>query len=390
MTRKDPIYLDYAATTPVYPEVVERMTACLNDPELGANPASSHGAGRRVSECIEAARAEVAGCLNAEPREVVFTSGATEADNMAVKGGARFHRRRGGHVITSVTEHKAVTDSCRQLEREGFEVTWLRPGADGRIEPGQVAGALRDDTVVVSIMHVNNETGTVNPVAEIAERLKGRRVLFHVDAAQSVGRLPVDVGALGADLVSVSAHKAGGPKGIGALWLRRRPAARIEPILHGGGHERGLRSGTPATHQIVGMAEAFRVAEALRESEYGRIEALAGELRERLKAIGAVHDNGDPARGVPHIVNLAFDGIGGESLVALIPGIAVTSGSACMTATAEPSYVLRALGRSPRLAEASLRFSLGRFTTADDVARAAEQVAAAVTHLRRISPLAVA
>lgn len=390
MTTGETIYLDYAATTPVYPEVVERMTACLNDPALAANPSSSHAAGRRAAECIETARGQVAGCLNADPREIVFTSGATEADNMAVKGGARFHRRRGGHVITSVTEHKAVTESCRQLEREGFEVTRLRPRPDGRIGAEQVAGALRDDTALVSIMHVNNETGTINPVAEIAAALEGRRVLFHVDAAQSVGRLAVDVQALGADLVSLSAHKAGGPKGVGALWLRGRPAARIEPIIQGGGHERGLRSGTPATHQIVGMAEAFRVAESLRESEYERIGALAGELRERLKAPGAVFDNGDPAVGVPHIVNLAFDGIGGESLLALIPEIAVAGGSACMTAAAEPSYVLRALGRSPRLAEASLRFSLGRYTTGADIARAGERVNAAVTHLRRISPLDVA
>lgn len=382
------IYLDYAATTPVDPRVAKRMAEFLTLDGVFANPSSMHGPGRAARAAVEKARADVASLINADSMEIVWTSGATESDNLALKGVAHFHRDQGRHIVTSKIEHKAVLDTCGQLEREGFEVTYLKPDRDGLIQPDAVAAAMRDGTVLVSIMHVNNEIGTANDIAAISEIVHARGALLHVDAAQSAGKLPIDVKAMQVDLLSLSGHKVYGPKGIGALYVRRQPRVNLEPIIHGGHHEAGMRSGTLATHQIVGMGEAYRIA---REQLAGEAPKLAA-LRERLwntlhAAIPVALMNGHPLQRVPSILNVSFPGIEGESLLFGCSGLAVSSGSACSAASAEPSYVLRALGRDDELAGSSLRFSLGRFTTADDVDAAAKIV---IEEYQRLKALALA
>ncbi len=381
------VYLDYAATTPVAPEVAARMAQCLTREGVFGNPGStSHDDGEAASELVEAARAQVAAAVGAEPGEVVWTSGATEADNLAIFGTALYYRDAGRHIVTVRTEHKAVLDPCRELERRGWRVTYLTPDRDGMLDPEQVAAALRPDTVLVSIMHVNNETGVIQDIAAIASlcaQAGGARL--HVDAAQSVGKCAVNFAALGIDLLSLSAHKAYGPKGVGALVVSRQRGAQLQPLLYGGGQERGLRSGTVATHQVVGMGAAFALAKAAPPYENERIALLQDRLWHGLASLGGVLRNGDGARSVPHLLNVSFEGVEGESLLAAIrPQIAVSTGSACTSITQEPSYVLRALGRDDRLAESSLRFSLGRYSSESDVETAVTVVAHAVERLRRI------
>lgn len=383
-----PVYLDYAATTPVDPRVAEVMAGCLTRGGLFANPASTHAPGRAARAVVEDARAAVAALLNCESREIVFTSGATEADNLAIKGVAEWHRQRGRHLVTAKTEHKAVVDSCKALEAAGWEVTWLVPdAASGRIAPEQVADALREDTVLVSIMHVNNETGVINDIAGIGAVTRQRGVLLHVDAAQSVGKLPVDLAALPVDLLSLSAHKFYGPKGVGALFVRRRPRANLAPQQHGGGHERGLRSGTLPTHQIAGLGEAARLADRLLAEEMARLEDLRRRLWEGIADLGEL--NGDPEARVPGILNVSFPGVEGESLLLALDDLAVSSGAACTSASREPSYVLRALGRDDQLAQASLRFSVGRFTRVEEVDYAVRRLRTEVARLRALAPDAV-
>ncbi|HEV2331789.1 MAG TPA: IscS subfamily cysteine desulfurase [Gammaproteobacteria bacterium] len=379
------IYLDYAATTPMDPKVAERMATCLTLDGLFANPASAHAPGRQARAAVEQARSQVAALVNAKPQEIVFTSGATEADNLAIKGVAHFERARGKHIVTSRIEHKAVLDACKQLEREGFEVTWLKPDADGLIQPESVRAALRPDTVLVSIMQANNELGTVNDIAAIGRLLKGHGARFHVDAAQSAGKLPIDLARLDVGLMSFAAHKVYGPKGIGALYVRREPRVNLEPLIHGGGHEQGMRSGTLATHQIVGMGEAFRLALEHMPEEALRLTALRERLWQGLKRIEGVLLNGHPSQHLPGILNLSFPGVEGESLLYACDKLAVSSGSACNSASQEPSYVLRALGRDDQLAGASLRFSLGRYTTEAEVDEAVEIV---TREYRRLAALA--
>ena len=382
------IYLDYAATTPVDPRVAERMAECLTRDGLFGNPSSMHGPGRAARAAVEKARAQVAALINAGSPEIVWTSGATESDNLAIKGVARFYRDKGRHIITSRIEHKAVLDTCGQLEREGFEVTYLKPDRDGVIQPEAIAAALRDDTVLVSIMHVNNEIGTVNDIAVISQVVHARNALFHVDAAQSAGKLPIDVKAMDLDMVSLSGHKVYGPKGIGALYVRRQPRVNLQPLLHGGHHETGLRSGTLATHQIVGMGEAYRIAREQLAEEMPQLAALREQLWRLLQAgIPAALLNGHPSQRVAGILNVSFPGIEGESLLFGCSGLAVSSGSACSAASAEPSYVLRALGRDDELAGASLRFSMGRFTTPAEVEAAAGIV---IREYQRLKALALA
>ena len=385
---KLPIYLDYAATTPVDPRVAEKMAECLTLDGNFGNPASrSHLFGWKAEEAVENARRQVANTLGADPREIVWTSGATESDNLAIKGVARFYSKKGKHIITSKIEHKAVLDPCRQLEREGFEVTYLEPDTDGIIAPYQVADALREDTILVSLMHVNNEIGTVTDIAAIGEITRAKGVLFHVDAAQSVGKLPIDLSEMKVDLMSVCAHKIYGPKGIGALYVRRKPRVRLEALIHGGGHERGMRSGTLPTHQIVGMGEAFRIATEEMAAEQARLETLRQRLWNAVKDMEEVHINGSTEQYVPGIINISFAFVEGESLLMSIKDLAVSSGSACTSASLEPSYVLRALGLNDELAHSSIRFSLGRFTTEEDVDYAVEQTRHAVEKLRELSPL---
>ncbi|HET7650109.1 MAG TPA: IscS subfamily cysteine desulfurase [Gammaproteobacteria bacterium] len=382
------IYLDYAATTPVDPRVAERMAEFLTRDGVFANPSSMHAPGRAARAAVEKARADVASLINADSMEIVWTSGATESDNLALKGVAHFHRDQGRHIVTSKIEHKAVLDTCGQLEREGFEVTYLKPDRDGLIQPDAVAAAMRDDTVLVSIMHVNNEIGTANDIAAISAIVHARGALFHVDAAQSAGKLPIDVKAMHVDLLSLSGHKVYGPKGIGALYVRRQPRVNLEPIIHGGHHEAGMRSGTLATHQIVGMGEAYRIAREQLADEAPTLAALRERLWSALHAaIPVALMNGHPSQRVPSILNVSFPGIEGESLLFGCSGLAVSSGSACSAASAEPSYVLRALGRDDELAGSSLRFSLGRFTTADDVDAAAKIV---IEEYERLKALALA
>jgi len=379
------IYLDYAATTPMDPRVAERMAACLTRDGLFANPASAHGPGRKARAAVEAARAEIAALVNATPQEIVFTSGATESDNLAIKGLARFERQRGWHIVTSRIEHKAVLDACKQLEKEGFEITWLKPDAQGLIQPDAVRAALRPDTVLVSIMQANNEIGTVNDVAAIGAMLQGHSARFHVDAAQSAGKLPIDLKQLNVDLMSFSGHKVYGPKGVGALYVRKEPRVNLEPLIHGGGHERGLRSGTLATHQIVGMGEAFRLARESLAEEAARLTALRERLWRGLQQIEGVLLNGHPGQRLPGILNLSFPRVEGESLLYACEPLAVSSGSACNSAEQEPSYVLRALGRDDQLAGASLRFSLGRYTTEAEVDQAIEIVTREYTRLSALA-----
>ncbi len=385
---KLPIYLDYSATTPVDPRVAARLTECLTSDGVFGNAASrSHAFGWQAEAVIEEARQHVADLINADPREIVWTSGATESDNLAIKGVAHFNARKGKHIITSKIEHKAVLDTCRQLEREGYEVTYLDPDADGLTSAQAVASAIRDDTTLVSIMHVNNELGVINDIAAIGEVCRERGVIYHVDAAQSAGKVPIDLSVMKVDLMSFSAHKVYGPKGIGALYVRRKPRVRLEAQIHGGGHERGMRSGTLPTHQIAGMGEAFRIAREEMKEEGERIQALRNRLWEGLKSIEAVHLNGSLAQRVSGNLNASFAYVEGESLIMALKDLALSSGSACTSASLEPSYVLRALGLEDELAHSSLRFSIGRFTTQEDVDYTIEKVRSAVAKLRELSPL---
>ncbi|HZX29171.1 MAG TPA: IscS subfamily cysteine desulfurase [Telluria sp.] len=385
---KLPIYLDYSATTPVDPRVAQKMCECLTMDGNFGNPASrSHLFGWKAEEAVENARRQVAELVNADPREIVWTSGATESDNLAIKGVAHFYASKGKHIVTTKIEHKAVLDTTRQLEREGFEVTYLEPGEDGLITPAMVEAALRDDTILVSVMHVNNEIGTINDIAAIGELTRARGILFHVDAAQSTGKVAIDLEAMKVDLMSFSAHKTYGPKGIGALYVRRKPRVRIEAQMHGGGHERGMRSGTLATHQIVGMGEAFRIAKEEMAVENVRIKALADRFKAGLEGMEEVYLNGSASARVPHNLNLSFNYVEGESLIMALKDLAVSSGSACTSASLEPSYVLRALGRNDELAHSSIRFTFGRFTSEEEVDYAAAKVREAVTKLRELSPL---
>lgn len=379
----NPVYLDYAATTPVDPRVAEQMAQCLTLDGNFGNPASrSHLIGWKAEEAVEEARRQVADLVHCDPREIVWTSGATESDNLAIKGAAHFHRERGRHLITSLIEHKAVLDTFRHLETEGFEVTYLRPDATGIVAPETLAAAIRPDTTLISLMHVNNELGSVNDIAALGAIAREKGVLFHVDAAQSAGKLPLDVSALPVDLMSFSAHKVYGPKGMGALYVCRNPRVDIEAQIHGGGHERGMRSGTLATHQIVGMGAAFALAQEHLQEEAARLWRLRSRLLEGVLAIQGVTLNGPARQTAPGIVNLSFAGVDGESLLLALREIAVSSGSACTSATMEPSYVLRGIGLADELAQSALRLSMGRFTTEQDVDTAIESLRRAVTGLR--------
>ena len=380
------IYLDYAATTPVDPQVVALMQQCLGQEGDYANPSSAHGPGRAARARVERAREQVAGLVGAQPGEIVFTSGATEADNLALRGAALYHAYKGRHLVTCRTEHRAVLDSCRALEKEGFEVTWLVPEADGRVEAEQLARALRPDTVLVSLMHVNNETGLIQDIAALGSVCRQRGVLLHVDAAQSAGKLPIAVHEMGVDLMSFSAHKIYGPKGAGALFVSRAPRCNLAQVLHGGGQEQGLRPGTLATHQIAGMGLAFELAGQRMAHDHRQATALRERLWQGLRSLGGVTENGRQALCLPNIVNVSFDGVEGESLMFGLPGLALSSGSACASAAREPSYVLRALGRDDQAAQASLRFSLGRPTTVGQVDRALEMVGLRVRALRALAP----
>jgi len=385
---KLPIYLDYASTTPVDPRVVAKMQECLSLEGNYGNPASrSHEFGWKAEESVEEARANVASLVNCDHREIVWTSGATESDNLAIKGAARFYRKKGNHVITSKLEHKAVLDSCRQLEREGFEVTYLDPDAKGIIKPEELVKNIKDETILVSLMHVNNEIGVINDIAALGEITRENGIVFHVDAAQSTGKVPIDLANLKVDLMSFSAHKTYGPKGVGALFVRRKPRVRLEAMIHGGGHERGMRSGTLPTHQIVGMGEAFKLAEEEMSADNARISALREKFWQGLKDIEEVHLNGHEEKRVAGFLNVSFNFIEGESLIMALKDIAVSSGSACTSASLEPSYVLRALGLKDELAHSSIRFALGRFTTEQEVDYTINLVKDSVTKLRELSPL---
>ena len=385
---KTPIYLDYAATTPVDPRVAEKMMQYLTLDGIFGNPASrSHKFGWQAEEAVDIARNDIAALVGADPREIVFTSGATESDNLAIKGAANFYQKKGKHIITCKTEHKAVLDTCRQLEREGFDVTYLAPQSNGIIDLKQLEAAMREDTILVSIMHVNNEIGVVQDIAEIGEMCRSRGIIFHVDATQSVGKLPIDLSKLKVDLMSFSAHKVYGPMGIGALFVRRKPRIRIEAQQHGGGHERGMRSGTLPVHQIAGMGEAYRIAKEEMESEAARLRALRLRLWNGLKDIEEVYLNGDLENGAPGILNISFNYVEGESLIMALKDLAVSSGSACTSASLEPSYVLRALGMNDELAHSSIRFSLGRFTTQEEIDYAINLVRNSIGRLRDLSPL---
>ncbi len=383
-----PIYLDYASTTPVDPVVADKMMECLTTSGKFGNPASrSHVFGWEAESAVEEARADVASIMGADPREIVWTSGATEANNLAIKGCAHFNVRRGKHIVTSRIEHKAVLDTCRQLEREGFELTYLDPDASGLIQPEMVSEAIRQDTTVVSIMHVNNELGTRNDIASIGKVCRDRKIFFHVDAAQSAGKTPIDVEEMNVDMMSFSAHKLYGPKGIGALYVRRKPRVRIEAQIHGGGHERGMRSGTLATHQIVGMGEAFRLGREMLGSETDRITRLRHRLWTGVADMEEVYLNGSAQQSVPGIINISFAFVEGESLIMALRDLAVSSGSACTSASLEPSYVLRALGLNDEMAHSSIRFSIGRYTTEEQIDDTIKKVRRAVGKLRELSPL---
>ncbi|MEM6161864.1 IscS subfamily cysteine desulfurase [Erwinia sp. P6884] len=384
---KLPIYLDYSATTPADPRVAEKMMQYLTKDGIFGNPASrSHRFGWQAEEAVDIARNQVAELIGADPREIVFTSGATESDNLAIKGAAQLAQDKGRHIITSQTEHKAVLDTCLQLEKEGFEVTYLAPRPDGIIDLQTVEAALRDDTILVSIMQVNNETGVVQDIAAIGELCHARGILFHVDATQSVGKLPIDLAHLNVDLMSFSAHKLYGPKGIGALYVRRKPRIRIAAQIHGGGHERGMRSGTLPVHQIVGMGEACRIAKEEMAEEMARLGELRRRFWQGIRDIEEVYLNGDFTQGAPTILNVSFNHVDGESLIMALKDLAVSTGSACTSASLEPSYVLRALGLSDELAHSSVRFSLGRFTTEEEIDYAVALLHKALGRLRELSP----
>ena len=385
---KLPIYMDYASTTPVDPRVAKKISDHLTLDGNFGNPASrSHKFGWQAEEAVEEARSHVANLVNCDPREIVWTSGATEADNLAIKGIANFYQKNGKHIITSKIEHKAVLDPCRQLERDGFEVTYLEPNEGGLITAEAISNAIREDTILISIMHINNELGTINDLDSIGTLAREKGIFFHVDAAQSTGKVAINLTSLPVDLMSFSAHKTYGPKGIGALFVRRKPRVRIEAQIHGGGHERGMRSGTLATHQIVGMGEAFRIAKEEMDADTKRVEALHKRFFESVSNIEEVYVNGDPDNKVSNILNISFAYVEGESLIMALKDIAVSSGSACTSASLEPSYVLRALGRKDELASSSIRFSFGRFTTDQEVDYTVSLINHAVERLRELSPL---
>ena len=385
---KLPIYLDYSATTPVDDRVAQAMMKCLTLDGNYGNPASrSHSFGWSAEKAVEEARKNVAALINANPKEIIWTSGATESDNLAIKGAAHFYQKNGKHIITCKTEHKAVLDTCRQLEREGFEVTYLEPQSTGLIDLENLKATIRDDTILVSIMHVNNEIGVIQDIKSIGELTRERKIIFHVDAAQSPGKVAIDVQDMNVDLMSLSAHKVYGPKGIGALYVRRKPRVRIEAQMHGGGHERGMRSGTLPTHQIVGMGEAFRIAKEEMAADNERIFMLRNRLLNGLKDIDEIYINGDLEHRVPGNLNVSFNFIEGESLIMALKDIAVSSGSACTSASLEPSYVLRALGRDDELAHSSIRFTIGRFTTVEEVDYTIDLIKRSVVKLRDLSPL---
>jgi len=381
-----PIYMDYSATTPIDPRVADAMIPFLR--EQFGNPASrSHAYGWSAEAAVEKARADVAALVGADPREIIWTSGATESNNLALKGAAQFYKSKGKHIITVKTEHKAVLDTVRELERVGFEATYLEPQDNGLVSIEQLEAAIRPDTIIVSVMLVNNEIGVVQPIKEIGELCRKKGIIFHSDAAQATGKVEINLEELKVDLMSFSAHKTYGPKGIGALYVRRKPRVRLEAQMHGGGHERGLRSGTLAPHQIVGMGEAFRIAKEEMDSELARIKALRDRLAKGLMEIEEVYINGDMEHRVPHNLNVSFNFVEGESLIMAVKDLAVSSGSACTSASLEPSYVLRALGRSDELAHSSIRFTIGRFTTEEDIDFAIKLLKDKVGKLRELSPL---
>jgi cysteine desulfurase len=385
---KLPIYFDYSATTPVDKRVAEKMMQYMTTDGFYGNPASrSHKFGWQAEEAVDIARNQIAELINADPREIVFTSGATESDNLAIKGAANFYNKRGKHIITCKTEHKAVLDTCRELERQGFEVTYLDPEENGLIDLNKLESAMRDDTVLVSIMHVNNEIGVIQDIAEIGEMCRSRKVIFHVDAAQSVGKIHLDMQLLKVDLLSISAHKMYGPKGIGALYVRRKPRIRLEAQMHGGGHERGMRSGTLATHQIVGMGEACRIAKEEMAQDLAHVTKMRDRLWTGLNNMEQVFINGDADKRYQGHLNVSFNFVEGESLIMALKDLAVSSGSACTSASLEPSYVLRALGLNDEMAHSSIRFSFGRFTTEEEIDYAIEIIQKSIGHLRDMSPL---
>ena len=385
---KDLKYFDYASTTPVDPRVADKMYECLKLDGNFGNPASrSHEFGWKAEEAVERARMQVASLVNADTREIVWTSGATESDNLAIKGAARFYKDRGNHIITSKIEHKAVLDPCRQLEREGFEVTYLDPNEDGVITLDMLKKHIKDETILVSLMHINNELGSVTDIEEIGNFTRENNIIFHVDAAQSTGKVNIDLSNLNVDLMSFSGHKTYGPKGVGALYVRRKPRIRLEALIHGGGHERGFRSGTLATHQIVGMGEAFKIAQDEMEQDNKHIKKLSDIFYKEISEIEEIFLNGNEKNKVPNITNVSFAYIEGESLIMALQDVAVSSGSACTSASLEPSYVLRALGRPDELAHSSIRFSFGRFTTEEEVRSVAETTKKVVAQLRELSPL---
>lgn len=385
---KLPIYLDYSATTPIDERVAAKMADYLTIEGQFGNPASrSHEFGWKAEQAVDLARQQVADLIHADPREIVWTSGATESDNLAIKGAAHFYRKKGNHILTVKTEHKAVLDTCRQLEREGFEVTYLDPEDNGLIDIEKLKAATTDDTILISVMHVNNEIGVIQDIAAIGEFTRDKKIIFHVDAAQSAGKVEIDMETLKVDLMSFSAHKIYGPKGIGALYVRRKPRVRLEAQMHGGGHERGLRSGTLATHQIVGMGEAFRIAGEEMASENDRIRMLRDRLYDGLKDAEEVYVNGDYDHRIAGNINISFNFVEGESLIMALRDLAVSSGSACTSASLEPSYVLRALGRNDELAHSSIRFGIGRFTTVEEIDYTIDVVKKAVDKLRDLSPL---
>ncbi|HUV20880.1 MAG TPA: IscS subfamily cysteine desulfurase [Gammaproteobacteria bacterium] len=385
---KLPIYLDYSATTPIDPRVAAKMAECLTIEGNFGNPASrSHSFGWTAEAAVDLARQQVADLVNADHREIVWTSGATESDNLAIKGAAHFYRKKGNHIITLKTEHKAVLDTCRQLEREGFTVTYLDPQENGLLDMEALKAATTDQTILISIMHVNNEIGVIQDIAAIGEFARANRIIFHVDAAQSTGKVEIDLQTLQVDLMSFCAHKTYGPKGVGALYVRRKPRVRLEAQMHGGGHERGMRSGTLATHQIVGMGEAFRIAKEEMATENERIRMMRDRLYNGLKDMEEVYVNGDLEHRIAGNLNISFNFVEGESLIMALRDLAVSSGSACTSASLEPSYVLRALGRNDELAHSSIRFTIGRFTTVEEIDYTVDLVRAAVEKLRGLSPL---
>jgi cysteine desulfurase len=385
---KLPIYFDYSATTPVDKRVAEKMMQYMTTDGFFGNPASrSHKFGWQAEEAVDVARNQIADLINADPREIVFTSGASESNNLAIKGAANFYHKRGKHVITLKTEHKAVLDTCRELERQGYEVTYLDPESNGLVDLKKLEAAMRDDTVLVSIMHINNEIGVIQDIGEIGEMCRARKIVFHVDAAQSAGKINIDMQVLKVDLMSFSAHKIYGPKGMGALYVSRKPRIRLEAQMHGGGHERGMRSGTLPTHQIVGMGEAFQIAKEEMAQDLVHVTAMRDRLWAGINKMEEVHINGDADKRYPGNLNVSFNYVEGESLIMALKDLAVSSGSACTSASLEPSYVLRALGLNDEMAHSSIRFSFGRFTTEEEIDYAINLITNSIDHLRNMSPL---